>query len=98
MGEVKEGEGCVESMRKRRFKPFPFLVAFFRYLSVAIDRKVRISAFFAIRQKTLAKKRIRALPLTRCAPDGFLRSVGVVRLRVSYAKETWVSLAGGFWV
>ena len=23
-------------------------------------------------------------------------AVGVVRLRVSYAKETWVSLAGGF--
>ena len=44
MGVVKEGEGCVESARTHRFKPFPFLVAFFRYLSVAIDRKVHKKA------------------------------------------------------
>ena len=57
MGEVKEG-GCVESMRKRKFEPFPFLVAFFRYLSVAIDRKVRIFAFLSF-DKNARKKQTR---------------------------------------
>ena len=54
-----------------------------------------IFAFFAIRQKTLAKKRSRALPCTRCAPDGLLWPSGFFSSYKRNADGTRVPSAGG---
>jgi len=55
-------------------------------------------AFFAIRQKTLGKKANKGFALNPLRARRPFMAVGVVELWVSYAKETWVSLAGGFYV
>jgi len=59
---------------------------------------VMSSAFFAIRQKTLGKKANKGFALNPLRARRPFMAVGVVELWVSYAKETWVSLAGGFYV